>query len=209
MDLNTDRLLAIIAIAVGVLAIVVSALAARRWGTRRRRLLFEYSSTPLISKGQTPDLLKVTYRDFEVQDPHLVRLSFRNVGPVDVATAHFDAGKPLTVNLHCTMYGITSTSHAAATESPPVGGEAIVKLRPTLLPRGHEWVVETVVGGEPRPEVTTSLIDTDVLDKPTYNSQLSHSLLGVLVRLLSILPGFGVVGDAALDMVRSASGKRT
>jgi hypothetical protein len=208
VDLDLDQVLTIIGIGVGVVAVIVGAMAAQRWGTRRRRLLFEYTSTPLIPEGQMASFLKVTYRDFEVEDPHLVRLSLKNVGPVDVATAHFDAGKPLTVRLHCTMYSVTSTSHAAATESPAVGAEAIVKLRPTLLPRGHEWVVEAVVGGALRPEVASTLIDTDILDKPTFNSQLSHSLLGVLARTLSPSLGPALIAEAVVGMVKGASGKR-
>lgn len=208
VDLDLNQVLAIIGICVGVAAIIAGVLAARRWGTRRRRLLFEYTSTPLIPKGQTADFLKVTYRDFEVEDPHLVRLSLKNVGSVDVATAHFDAGRPLTVALHCTMYGVTSTSHPAATESPAVGTEASVKLRPTLLPRGQGWVVEAVVGGLPRPEVVSTLVDTDILDKPTFNSQLSHSLPGVLARALNPALGADLIADVVSGMVKGASGRR-
>ncbi|MFF5200225.1 hypothetical protein ACFY3B_11540 [Micromonospora parva] len=164
---RSDQLTAL-GIVVAVIAIVVGALAARRWGARRRLLRFDCIITPLILvpskhlEAWSKDLIKVTYRDLEVKEPHLAQIRLRNVGPSDVSSAHFDEGKPLSINLNCIMYGIISSSIPTATTTPAIGGEAIIELGPHLLRRGEEWLVSALVSGYPVLEIESSLIDTDL-----------------------------------------------
>jgi hypothetical protein len=171
------------AIIVAVVGIAVSVFAARRWGNRRRKILFSWSSAPLLPPGHDDGLLEVTYRDFKVKDPHLVTFRVTNVGPSDIASQHFDAGKPLTVVLNCVMYGVTSSSHGHATVSRAIGADGVIDLRPTLLRRGDEWAVEIVVEGEARPTLESSLIDTDVVEGPSVLQQLAEQLVDVAVTI--------------------------
>src|SRR3712207_4896455 len=83
--------LALGALVVALLALPLTIWATRRWGERRSRLLFTYRSVPLLPRGDR-QLLKVTYRDLDVPEPHLVTLRLRNVGPKDIASGHFDQG---------------------------------------------------------------------------------------------------------------------
>lgn len=174
---------AVAALVVAVLTGVGTVLAARQWGNRRRRILFSVESAPLLPPAERAGLLQVTFRDFPVENPHLVTVRVQNVGPLDIATQHFDAHRNLVVDLNCTMYGVTSSSHPGATVSRGIGSEGVVELTPSLLRRGDAWVVEAVVSGEPTPELDSPLIDTDVVDGATYLEQLAEILAGTIVTL--------------------------
>lgn len=161
--MNRGELLSIVGIVVGVVATVA---AAWKWGTRRRRLLFTWRSTPLLPIDQAEHpWVQVTVHDFPVNDPHLVALTLRNVGPSDLATQHFDAGKPIRVELGCTRFwAVTRSTHPRATRMPSVGYDGgWIELRPLLLRRGEEWTVDAVVEGDVAPTLTSPLIDTDVV----------------------------------------------
>jgi hypothetical protein len=180
--MSLGEILGIVGIVVGIVAIITGVLAARRWGNRRRRLMFEFRSAPLIAAG-SPDrsgLLKVTFRDIEVPDPHLLTIRLANVGPADIATDRFDAGRPLVIRLNCTMYGLTATSHPDAITSTAVGAEGVIQLRPQLLCRGEERTIEAVVSGASDPELDSPLIDTDIVSGPAYAAELARGLGSVL-----------------------------
>ncbi|MGA3523783.1 hypothetical protein [Melissospora conviva] len=178
--LSLEEILAAAALGVGLLAIVVGALAARRWGTRRRRLMFDCTATALIAEGKLEGFakgeLKVTYRGEEIKDPYLVRLVIKNVGPSDVGSAHFDGARPLTVRLRCSFFGVIEQPESASLDFHSNNG-AIVTFEPALLRRQEEWAVEAIVGGlrlesdyAGRPaallaELDCPLIDTDVTNR--------------------------------------------
>lgn len=180
---NRTEWLTLTAIVVTLIVGVAAVIATRRWGNRRRRLLFSYEVAPLLAEGSANDLLQITYRDFPVRDPHLVTVRLRNVGPADVATGHFDGGRPFLVRLNCKMYGPTRASHPGATVSTAIGAEGKIELRPHLLRKGEEWVVEAVVEGSPEPEYESPLIDTDVVEGPGYLQQAGELLSGIIIDL--------------------------
>lgn len=175
--------LVIAAIVVAVLIGVATVAATRRWGNRRRRLLFAVEAVPLLPPGKPDGLLQVTYRDFPVNDPHLVTARLRNVGPSDIATAHFDGGRPLILRLNCKLYGVTRSSHPQSTTLPAVGAQGDLKFVPQLMRRGEEWAIEAVVEGEPEPVLDSPLIDTDVIEGPSYLQQAIETLSGVVLNL--------------------------
>jgi hypothetical protein len=115
----------LIGIAIAVVFGGGAILATRAWGTRRRRVLVIWDATPLLPTGQlgSEDLIKVMYGHHVVHDPHLVTIRVKNVGPVDVARAHFDGGQDLVVKLNCVLYGLTSTTHPH-NASPATASEA-------------------------------------------------------------------------------------
>lgn len=176
-------ILGIIGIAIAVVAIVVGVMATRRWGNRRCRLLFDFRSVPLMPLG-TPNvrgLLKVTFRDIEVPDPHLITIRFKNVGPADIASDRFDAGEPLAVTLNCKMYGLTSNSHPYATTSTAVGANGVITLGPLLLRKGEEIVVEAIVSGASMPDLSSSLVDTDIVYPGDMRAEVAVGLLGTIL----------------------------
>lgn len=170
--------------------------------------MFEWSASPLIPQvqGVSSSHLAVTYRDVEVSEPHLLTLSLVNVGPADVASSHFDGGRDLTIRLGCTMYGLLhppASPETLTTVTTAMGSEGAIYLQPGLLRRGGEWMVDVVVGGIPSPELDSPLIDTDVVDPPTYRSQLASNLaLRLAQTVLNLMPGGGLAA-AALDLVVS------
>lgn len=193
MTLTTEGWLALGALIVAVVAIPITMWTTRRWGTRRRRLLFARESTPLIptAPAGAGSLLKVTFRDLPVEEPHLVTLSLDNVGPVDVASGHFDAGRPVEIKLGCTLYGVVSSTHPRHTISPAVGtSDAIIGFPPMLLKRGERWAVEVVVSGTPNPNLVSSLIDTDIEEYITFTRMAASSRAGrIFLPALSLAIG--------------------
>jgi hypothetical protein len=170
MKLPSAEALAVIAIVAALVVCALTIWATRRWGKRRNRLLFEYNSAALIPHRENPtNLLKVTYRDMEVAEPHLVTIRLRNVGPSDIATPHFDDGRPITIRLNAVMYGLTGGTYPVRNiVSSAVGADGELSVGPHLLRRNEEWIFEAVVQGDARPELDSPLVDTDVVDPGAY-----------------------------------------
>lgn len=72
-------------------AIAFGIWAARRWGTRRGKLLLAYNVTALMPSGEPHKDLGFTYKGFPLRDPQLVTLRLKNVGPHDITRDHKDA----------------------------------------------------------------------------------------------------------------------
>jgi hypothetical protein len=150
---------------VGVVAIVCSVWAARRWGNRRGRIDWSVAVVPLLPKDVHPGLLSFTYRDFPVDNPHLVTLELVNTGPKDVPSSAFDSSRPIAISFGQTFYGITGSTGGVALHAPAIGAsanDAIVNIRPLLLKRGRMWSFTVVVSGAPDLSIESSLIDTDI-----------------------------------------------
>ncbi len=154
----------------------------------------------------------MTYRDIPVKDPYLLTMRLVNVGPADVASSHFDGGRDLDIDLGCTMYGLlrpptgdgTLTTVSTAVGSSP----GVISLQPGLLRRGSEWMVDVVVSGMPSPTLDNPLIDTDVVDPPTYRMQLASSVAWRAAKAaLTAVPGVEVTA-AALSVVSDAGQSR-
>jgi hypothetical protein len=178
---NLGLWIALAAVVVAIIGIAATVFAARRWGNRRRRILFSCEAAPLLPIADENHLLEVTYRDFPVKDPHLVTVRIANIGSSDIASQHFDAGRSLIVDLNCTMFGVTSTSQPRYTVSGAIGSEGVLELRPLLLHRGEEWVVEAVVSGEVNAVLDCPLIDTDVVEGAPALKQLAQQLAEIAV----------------------------
>lgn len=206
-EVDTDRLLAIVGVIVGIVGLIATIAAARRWGTRRHRLLYEWGETSLLP--ERGNLLKVTFRDLPVDDPYLVTIVLRNIGPGDISSQIFDGGKPLVINLGCKKwYGITRNSHPHATLSNAVGSDdAVVQLRPTLLRTGEEVAFEAVVEGKSKPELESPLIDTDIVDGPAFQEIVTKQLIWGAESVALSLPGSVLVGGVARSVYRTV-GKR-
>lgn len=153
------------ALIVAIIAILVAVWATRRWGNRRAKVQFEFRSLPLLRDDMKPGLLEVTYRDMPVKKPHLVSVTIENVGPRDIPSSAFDAGKPISVTFNQTFYGLTSTSGGVHTTSPAIGtpaNDAIVLIQPGLLKRREAWSFSAVLSGPAEISVESPLIDTDM-----------------------------------------------
>ena len=175
---TTSELLAFWSIVVGsviaLVAIGVGIWAARKWGTRRGKLLLAYTVTDLMPAGGRRDGFGFTYRDIPVDDPQLVTLRLRNIGPHDITRDVFDQGGALQVSLDATFMGLLrATSTAGATPLLAMGAigtkNAEIGFMPGLLPRKAEWTAEFLVEGKASPMVRGRLINTDI-DQGESNS---------------------------------------
>jgi hypothetical protein len=92
-----------------------------------------------------------------------------------------------------------------------VGSDGPISLRPGLFRRGSEWSVDVVVSGRPNPQVRSPLVDTDVVDPPTYRQQLARSFATVAAdAALSAVPGGRAVRStvsASLDRPSRPGGR--
>lgn len=177
------EMLTLVAIVVAVVVGAATVIAARRWGNRRRKLLVAYESGPLLPPEHRGGPLKITYRDIPVEDPYLVTIRLKNVGPWDIATEYFDSGEPFVVRLNCTMYGVTRTTDPDSTVSSAIGAEGTIQMKPRLLRRGDEWTIDAVVQGVPSPEFESPLIDTDIIEGATRLDQVADLLSGAIFEL--------------------------
>jgi len=153
----------VVAVILGVLAL----LGARRWGTRRAELSFEYEYTSLLADSGAKNLIKVMYGNMEVSDPHVLTIRIINTGSRDVTSSNFDSGKPFEVILNCAMYGLVGSVSDRGNEKnlviQPSGMPGVLKFKPALLKRKQKWQVEALVSGRGNPSVRSPVIDTDVI----------------------------------------------
>jgi hypothetical protein len=195
--------LTIAGIVVAVIAIIVGLLAARRYGNRRAVVLFTHDLTQLIPDlpHSAKDLLKVEYRDIPVPDPHLLSLRLQNVGPRDIASSSFDAGRPVTIKTNCKFYGFVSLSHPKRTVGRAIGSDGVIDIMPMLLKTAEAWEVSAIISGKPAIEIDAPLVDVNVLDKKTFDAKVAQSfLLSVLRGVAAGLPG-GVTLTAVVDVI--------
>lgn len=176
----------IVALAIGVGAI----LAARKWGTRRGKLLVAYSSTGLLVDQTSTDQIKVTFQNLPVEDPHLVSLLIKNIGSRDITREQFDGDSPLIIGLNCTLFGIVQCKSSDGTPPTTVldlTGPKVdaVGFKPALIPRGTEWTVDCIVSGLPTPRVQGRLVDVDISEGGTKNNLI---LAGIGEGILGNLP---------------------
>jgi hypothetical protein len=173
------------ALAVAVIAVPISILATRQWGSRRARLEVSVSATPLLPED-SHGLLQVTFRDIAAEKPHLVSVALRNTWPRDIATGTFVAGRSIAVRFNQTFFGLTGTEGGIDAVFPAIGAsgeDAVVNIRPGLLKREQAWSFSAVTTGPVDVAVDAPLIDTDVreatstLDRPEIT--LRVSMLGI------------------------------
>lgn len=193
--------LAIAGIVVAVAAVLVGAWAVRRWGIRRRRVLFTHTSTRLIpSLSSVPhDALKIMFRDFPVDDPYLLELHLQNIGPLDLTSSDFDAKRSIVFKLNCKLYGLIGASHPEFTTSTPLGSDGAIRISPLLLKRKEACEMAAIVSGKPNLETDFPLPNTDVLDKRAFDSEVARSVLINAVRALAPLSPGGGAAMAVID----------
>jgi hypothetical protein len=198
-SLNIGDTLTIVGIVIALIAIAVGIWAARKYGTRRGVVLFTCNSTQLIPDlpSSAKDLLKVEYRDFPVPDPHLVNLRLQNVGPRDIASSNFDAGRPITIKTNCKFYGFVSISHPKRTVGRAIGSDGVIDIEPMLLKTAETWEISAIISGRPTIEIDAPLVDVNILDRKALDAKVARSFLANVFR--SALAGAG--GGLALATV--------
>ena len=175
--MNVLAWLGLAALIVAIVAVPITIWAIRRWGNRRRRVLITYEFTPLFPNvpSEARNHLKVTYNDIAVDDPYLIRVRLQNIGPADIASDYFDARSHIVVKLNCKLYGLINATHPESTSSITADSNGSIELAPILLKRHESWIAEAIVSGIPTPVPIVPLIDTDILDKGSYDTEVGNS----------------------------------
>lgn len=93
-------------------------------------------------------------------------MEFRNTGPSDIASLHFDAERGIRISVKTRMLGMVGTNDfllqvteddlKAARNSPHV---PTLTILPQILRCGDSWIIECIVSGSPEVHVESSLID--------------------------------------------------
>lgn len=194
--MDTAEWIALVALLVAIFSIPVTIWATRRWGNRRASLQVRVEATPLLPSDTRPGLLQVTYRDFPVSDPHLVKVTIQNSGSRDVSSDMFDGGRPIVAKFNQTFYGLTSTEGGVHCAAPAIGAQAdsaVVQLLPRLLKRFESWSFSAITTGPVQVEVDAPLIDADIQQAPSsegsdHGVRLRLSVLGVTAEVPFRMP---------------------
>jgi hypothetical protein len=192
-----------VSIAVAILAIVIGWAVSRKYGNRPAKLKFDWSSELLLTtsgKKRTSDL-KVLYKDFEVPDPHLLRITVKNIGSRDIPTSSFDAGRSLRIYADGKLFGLLSVSHIEPSVFPAIGGEIEFSIRPTLIKRGESWEVTAIVAGNLVPKLESPLIDTDIIDTAKTEADVQEALKATR-SVLGGLPGHALAEEITKAILR-------
>ncbi|MFJ5992630.1 hypothetical protein [Lentzea sp. NPDC092896] len=197
-DWSRSDLIATFSSIAAVIAIIVTIIVTRRWGTRRAKLLFQYKFTSLLPVENDRYNLKVVYKEQSIDNPHLVTLRLANVGPKDVSSGNFDAGQSIRIDFECPIYGSLGwNGHKNIFKVYGVGSVSAhlrdtvscVEIAPTLLKVGETWEVELLVSGDRDPNAEFPLIDTDII-----NQDAKEKLDKMVSEMPKILPTFGLSG---------------
>lgn len=195
----------VVAVIIGVLAMVITVRVSRR---RRGKLLVAHTSTILLTEGVSSSFLKVTYRDIPVQNPHLVTLLVKNIGPDDITSEHFHGGEPLVVSVKGTWYGIIETESTKGTKfsvlTDPIGDKnATVRFPPAHLPKGGEWRLKFIVSGPAIPEISGSLVNVDIVQGETTSSAVLRVLGEATLGLPGVIGISTSIFEALTESVRA------
>jgi len=202
---NWPVVLAIVAIVVAVAAGALGVWAARRYGNRRGKILLTWEYTPLMPSipEDASGKLRVTYNDAPVTEPHLVLLRLQNVGSKDLTSGDFNEKQSLPVNLNCRVEGLLTSNrpqHVRAVQIEAPAPKGLIEIAPLLLKRRQVLAVTAIVSGRPRIEVepdSEPLINVDIIDKRSFDSETARSLAKFAVRVL--LGSTPVLGGSVLS----------
>lgn len=145
-----------------VIAALISFVITRQYANRRRKLLFTWDAVQLLpNDGPAQGALEVFYEGTEVKDPYLVKVAVRNLGPTDIATAHFDNSTPLRVEFPQGYVAHMDTDTGAA---PIIElGRDYLAVHPQLLKRHAIVTLDVLVDGPTTPKLISHIIDTDIV----------------------------------------------
>jgi hypothetical protein len=168
-----------------------------KYGSRRRKLLFTWDCVQLMPERKwTEGALEVSFEGLPVDDPYLLKITLKNVGPVDIASADFDAGLPLRVLFSKGYLELLDMNFVDVMTLIGMD-EGVLSIDPILLRRGATIFLDVLVDGKPEVELESPLINTDIVDADTAQRS---------IRILSEVaagPASVVVGPATSAVVTS------
>lgn len=143
-----------------------------KYGNRRRKLLFAWDAVQLRPNHEAAGgELKVSFEDMPVQDPYILKITLKNIGASDIATAHFDEGRPLRVEFPDGYVSILDRDMGAVETVEQ--GQNFLDIQPILLKRGELITLDVLVNGPTTPQLVSKIIDTDIVSMNAKDIALS------------------------------------
>ncbi|MCX4609371.1 hypothetical protein [Streptomyces mirabilis] len=157
--------------AASVVVAVIAIYASKRIAYPRRRLIYAFTSSPLIQqhqRGLSTNVLEVSVGGRRLNDPRLVFLRLESRGSRDISSGQFDNGTPIEVELGLPIAEIVSLD----CEPPHAHGPAItlhdrvLRIGPGRLGAGETVQYTLLVeGAPPHYRLRHQLIDVQVREK--------------------------------------------
>ncbi|POH75165.1 hypothetical protein CVS27_00705 [Arthrobacter glacialis] len=134
----------------------------RKFGNRRRKLLFAWDAVQLIAgTSRAKGALEVSYGGTPVVDPYILQITLKNIGSADISSSHFDAMRNLEIvlpNGYLTVVDINSVD-----VEPDIDQIANrIRIKPVLLRRGARVSLDVLVDGNPEVQLDSPLQNTDI-----------------------------------------------
>lgn len=154
---------------VAVVGVVIGFLAYRKQNPKK---IVEYRINVLSLMRNTASLsnrLEVSFDEKKVSDPHLVEVSIRATGRMDIRRADFDGGLPLEFDLGSE---VVRTDDDTNGEVFRLRGN-FLEFMPNLIPRKHgEFSTSFLCSGRPNVKLTLPhpLADTTVKNGSSYQA---------------------------------------
>ena len=179
-------------------AVLISWFFGRKYGNRKRRLLFTWDAVQLMAETtRAKGALEVSYGGTPVGDPYMLQITVKNIGPVDITSSDFDAARPLDIFLpagYLTVVDITQMGVSATVDQSP----GCISIEPVLLRRGAVISFDVLVDGKPNVQLDSPLINTELNNTDATARTLAvldQGLIGVTTRpvetlVVSISSGF-------------------
>lgn len=137
----------------------------RAFGNRRGKLKITVNRTDLLLlSGSMGRDLEVRAGGRVLARPTLYRVSFENIGPIDLSSERFDQGEPIVVMSPAVIAAARSFSTPSHVDLDADSHPTRMSIRPGLLARGQSWRLEFVVDASDAQmvEFLTPLVDFDV-----------------------------------------------
>ena len=185
-----------------IIAAFISWIITRQYGNRRRKLLFTWDSVQLLPHdGPAKGALEVSYEGIRVDDPFLIKIVIKNLGPTDIATAHFDGGSSLRVEFPEGYVAALDSDLGAATMLEL--GSGYVAIPPQLLKRNAIITLDVLVDGPSEPVLVSDIIDTDVVTADAAGVALTVASQVADASVVAALPGLRTTTAAVKEILGS------
>ncbi|MFL0179632.1 hypothetical protein [Mycobacterium sp. SMC-15] len=144
------------------------------YNKRRKRLAIETHTTPLVAAGVvTNGDLEVRIKGRRINNPFLLTIAATNVGHKDIATADFDAQKPVKFWLGSEVIASLRLNNDSDEEQLFQFDTAptFLLLTPGKIAAGERCAIRLVLDGKPNFRVVSNpLIDTDLVEAKEWST---------------------------------------
>lgn len=151
---------------------IIAAVLIGGWQVRtsnpKRRLVYEWRSTPLLAVDSAQSGIEVQVNQTTLKDPYLVHLRIWSDSRADIPSSCFDQNRPLSLDFDTPPLKIVDSQNSSILIGPNVKSPASgLCVLPGLIKKTDLSTVSFITEGQPnRFEHSDSLTDIDVVEAP-------------------------------------------